>query len=95
MVADIYHPSSDLGDNSDYDSSNSESDELDGVAGVEKAPKAEVVDEDATFDAGINVPGASGVTTYLHLKKHFAQQPILLKAFLHMFRNCPFTSSRS
>lgn len=87
MIADIYDPDSPLSDSSDSDSSDSDSDELEGVGGVGKATKAEVVDEeDATFDGGINVPEASGVTTYLHLKKHFAQQPILIKAFLNLFR---------
>jgi hypothetical protein len=96
MIADIYDPDPPRSDNSDSDSSDSDSDELKGVGSVGKATKAEVVDEeDATFDGGINVPGASGVTTYLHLKEHFAQQPILLKAFLNLFRNCSLTSSRS
>jgi hypothetical protein len=42
-----------------------------GIA-ASQATEADVAHvEDATFQEGVNVPAASRVTTYLHLKKHF------------------------
>jgi hypothetical protein len=66
-----------------------------GIA-ASQATEADVAHvEDATFQEGVNVPAASRVTTYLHLKKHFGQQQILLDAFLKVFRNFSFISLHS
>jgi hypothetical protein len=91
MKSNKYIP--DPGSSDSDDANDSDMDE--GIA-AGQATEADVAQvEDATFPDGVAVPAAPCVTTYLHLKKHFGQQQILLVAFLKTFRNCSFISSDS